>query len=158
VADGWCLFVLRERYCWLVAGGWFVLREKYCWLLVDKPSELDVSLSLIIFDPYFRGIVDLFTIFLMVIGQPISPKSSESPKDLEFEFLSSLERMQGRKTADFMPLLRYCRWELSVLSVFIEQYASEPRPQTATVLLFFQIERRGCFLFVQKYSARCGLG
>jgi hypothetical protein len=24
---------------WLVVGGWFVLREKYCWLLADKPSE-----------------------------------------------------------------------------------------------------------------------
>jgi hypothetical protein len=26
---------------WLVADGWcwFVLREKYCWLLADKPSE-----------------------------------------------------------------------------------------------------------------------
>jgi hypothetical protein len=33
VADGWCWFVLREEYCWLVAGGWFVLREKYCWLV-----------------------------------------------------------------------------------------------------------------------------
>jgi hypothetical protein len=22
VADGWCWFVLREEYCWLVAGGW----------------------------------------------------------------------------------------------------------------------------------------
>jgi hypothetical protein len=26
VADGWCWFVLREEYCWLVSGGWFVLR------------------------------------------------------------------------------------------------------------------------------------
>jgi hypothetical protein len=25
VADGWCWFVLREEYCWLVAGGWFVV-------------------------------------------------------------------------------------------------------------------------------------
>jgi hypothetical protein len=33
VADGWCWFVLREEYCWLVAGGWFVVREKYCWLV-----------------------------------------------------------------------------------------------------------------------------
>jgi hypothetical protein len=26
---------------WLVADGWcwFVLREKYCWLVADKPSE-----------------------------------------------------------------------------------------------------------------------
>jgi hypothetical protein len=39
VADGWCWFVLREKYCWLVASGWFVLREKYCWLVADKPSE-----------------------------------------------------------------------------------------------------------------------
>jgi hypothetical protein len=21
VADGWCWFVLKEKYCWLVAGG-----------------------------------------------------------------------------------------------------------------------------------------
>jgi hypothetical protein len=39
VADGWCWFILREEYCWLVASGWFVLREKYCWLVADKPSE-----------------------------------------------------------------------------------------------------------------------
>jgi hypothetical protein len=26
VADGWCWFVLREKYFRLVAGGWFVLR------------------------------------------------------------------------------------------------------------------------------------
>jgi hypothetical protein len=39
VADGWCWFVLRDEYCWLVAGGWFVVREKYCWLVADKPSE-----------------------------------------------------------------------------------------------------------------------
>jgi hypothetical protein len=30
MAGGWCWFVLREEYCWLVAGGWFVLKEKYC--------------------------------------------------------------------------------------------------------------------------------
>jgi hypothetical protein len=39
VADGWCWFVLREKYCWPVAGGCLVLREKYCWLVADKPSE-----------------------------------------------------------------------------------------------------------------------
>jgi hypothetical protein len=27
----------------LVAGGWFVLREKYCWLVADKPSERAVG-------------------------------------------------------------------------------------------------------------------
>jgi hypothetical protein len=42
VADGWCCFVLREKNCWLVVGGWFVLREKYCWLVADKPSEQGV--------------------------------------------------------------------------------------------------------------------
>jgi hypothetical protein len=45
VTDGWCWFVLREGYCWLVAGGWFVLREKYCWLVADKPSEQGVYLK-----------------------------------------------------------------------------------------------------------------
>jgi hypothetical protein len=30
---------MREKYCWLFAGGWFVLREKYCWLVADKPNE-----------------------------------------------------------------------------------------------------------------------
>jgi hypothetical protein len=44
VADGWCWFVLREEYCWLIAGGWFVLREKYCLLVADKPSEQAVGL------------------------------------------------------------------------------------------------------------------
>jgi hypothetical protein len=39
VADGWCWFVLREEYCWLVASGWFDVRQKYCWLMADKPSE-----------------------------------------------------------------------------------------------------------------------
>jgi hypothetical protein len=43
VADGWCWFVLREKYCRLVAGGWFVLREKYCWLVADKPNEQGVD-------------------------------------------------------------------------------------------------------------------
>jgi hypothetical protein len=33
---------VREKYCWLVAGGWFVVREKYCWLVADKPSEQGV--------------------------------------------------------------------------------------------------------------------
>jgi hypothetical protein len=39
VADGWCWFVLREEYCWLIAGGWFVVKGKHCWLVADKPSE-----------------------------------------------------------------------------------------------------------------------
>jgi hypothetical protein len=49
VADGWCWFVVREEYCWLVAGVWFVLREKYCWLVADKPSEQGDSSCLLLF-------------------------------------------------------------------------------------------------------------
>jgi hypothetical protein len=45
VVDGWCWFVLREEYCWLVAGGWFVLREKYCWLVAEKPNEQAAGLN-----------------------------------------------------------------------------------------------------------------
>jgi hypothetical protein len=30
---------MREKYYWLITGGWFVLREKYCWLVADKPNE-----------------------------------------------------------------------------------------------------------------------
>jgi hypothetical protein len=41
---GWCWFVLREKYCWLIAGGRFVLREKYCWLVADKPNEQAANL------------------------------------------------------------------------------------------------------------------
>jgi hypothetical protein len=43
VADGWCWFVLREKYCGLVADVWFVVREKYCRLVADKPNEQGVS-------------------------------------------------------------------------------------------------------------------
>jgi hypothetical protein len=29
VADGWCWFVLREEYCWLVvAGCWWLVRSE----------------------------------------------------------------------------------------------------------------------------------
>jgi hypothetical protein len=38
-AGGWCWFILREKYCWLVGDGWFILREKYRWLVADKPNE-----------------------------------------------------------------------------------------------------------------------
>jgi hypothetical protein len=44
VADGGCWFVLREEYCWLVAGDWFVMRKEHCWLVADKPSEQGASL------------------------------------------------------------------------------------------------------------------
>jgi hypothetical protein len=43
LADGWCRFVLREKYCWLVVDGWFLLREKYCWLVADKPNEQSIE-------------------------------------------------------------------------------------------------------------------
>jgi hypothetical protein len=63
VADGWCWFVLREEYCWLIAGGWFVLSEKYCWLVADKSSEQGDSPMMDIFFVFFFGI----TVVLCVI-------------------------------------------------------------------------------------------
>jgi hypothetical protein len=39
---------LREKYRWLVAGGWFILTEKYCWLVDDnanKQGEVPKSLA-----------------------------------------------------------------------------------------------------------------
>jgi hypothetical protein len=27
VADGWCWFILREKYCWLVAAGWWLISQ-----------------------------------------------------------------------------------------------------------------------------------
>jgi hypothetical protein len=35
-----------RAYYWLVAGGWFVLRGKYCWLVADKPNEQAANPSL----------------------------------------------------------------------------------------------------------------
>jgi hypothetical protein len=32
-----------------MAGGWFVLREKYCWLVADKPSEQGVWSWVVLF-------------------------------------------------------------------------------------------------------------
>jgi hypothetical protein len=29
----------ERRVLPLVAGGWFIVREKYCWLVADNPSE-----------------------------------------------------------------------------------------------------------------------
>jgi hypothetical protein len=63
---GWCWFIPREKYCWLVADGWFVLREKYCCLVADKPNEQAASRP--VQSPYSRPMVpitfqpdDLFT-------------------------------------------------------------------------------------------------
>jgi hypothetical protein len=39
MADGWCWFVLRKKYCWLVTGSWFVVREKYWWLSQARRGE-----------------------------------------------------------------------------------------------------------------------
>jgi hypothetical protein len=39
VVSGWCSFVLRKNYRWLVAGGRFILREKCCCLVVDKADK-----------------------------------------------------------------------------------------------------------------------
>jgi hypothetical protein len=53
VADGCCWFVLRKKYCWLVAGGWFIPREKYCRLVADKPSEQAVHCCICIARGHF---------------------------------------------------------------------------------------------------------
>jgi hypothetical protein len=38
------MLVSSERRVLLAGcGGWFVLREKYCWLVADKPSEQAVG-------------------------------------------------------------------------------------------------------------------
>jgi hypothetical protein len=44
---GWWLVLIccERKVLWLVAGGWFVLREKYCWLVADKPNEQAAILS-----------------------------------------------------------------------------------------------------------------
>jgi hypothetical protein len=34
----WWLVAGAERKV-MLAGGWFVLREKYCWVVADKPNE-----------------------------------------------------------------------------------------------------------------------
>jgi hypothetical protein len=74
VADGWCWFVLRETYCWLVADGWFVLREKYCCLVADKPSEqganIDFHVALIVLNH-----VGVLCLIDVVLHFPL-PKSS----------------------------------------------------------------------------------
>jgi hypothetical protein len=33
------LICSERKVLWLIADGWFVMREKYCWLVADKPSE-----------------------------------------------------------------------------------------------------------------------
>jgi hypothetical protein len=45
---------MREKYCWLVTGGWFVLREKYYWLVAGKPNEQGRFLHLGGIRPYWK--------------------------------------------------------------------------------------------------------
>jgi hypothetical protein len=46
VADDWCWFVLREKYCWLVGDGWFILREKYVgWWLISQTNKAVIFIS-----------------------------------------------------------------------------------------------------------------
>jgi hypothetical protein len=92
VADVWCWFVLREEYCWLVAGGWFVVREKYCWLVADKPNEQGgtsstnkLSHPLIFFHKYssiFPYLHMFFASQVIIALQVISHTVSVSPKYL----------------------------------------------------------------------------
>jgi hypothetical protein len=40
----WLVLICSERKILLAdPGGWFVLREKYCWLVADKPNEQGAS-------------------------------------------------------------------------------------------------------------------
>jgi hypothetical protein len=39
LAWGWWLVLVCSERRVLLAGCWFVMREKYCWLVADKPSE-----------------------------------------------------------------------------------------------------------------------
>jgi hypothetical protein len=47
VIDGWCWFVMREKYCWLITSGWFVLRENTAgwWLISQANRALAGALS-----------------------------------------------------------------------------------------------------------------
>jgi hypothetical protein len=40
----------------VVVDGWFVLREKYCWLVADKPNELNLMLQRGIQLQYFSSL------------------------------------------------------------------------------------------------------
>jgi hypothetical protein len=54
----------------LVAGGWFVLREKYCWLVADKPSEQAGYLICILSPAAIRFLIfchyDVFSILCLL--------------------------------------------------------------------------------------------
>jgi hypothetical protein len=104
VADGWCWFVLREEYCWLVAGGWFVVREKHCWLMADKTSEqgpskdkritaapLHCTATLILPLPWARG----------PFPRPFQPPASSRFNSLTSSIagLSNFSRFQLRVTS-----------------------------------------------------------
>jgi len=45
LADGWCWFAVREKYCWLASGWcWFGVREKHCcWLLTERKGTIVMS-------------------------------------------------------------------------------------------------------------------
>jgi hypothetical protein len=64
VADGWCWFGMREKYCWLVGDGWFILREKHCWLVADKLNEQGDNL-LILLSLNWEVCVPFFILFIL---------------------------------------------------------------------------------------------
>jgi hypothetical protein len=84
VAGGWCWFVLRGEYCWLVAGGWFVVREKYCWLVADKPSEqADSWRSVRLRCPLHQGLPRLAQRRPTGRRSPARPQERSSPRRLD---------------------------------------------------------------------------
>jgi hypothetical protein len=48
LAGGWCWFVLKKKYYQVAVGDWFIMREKYCWLVADKPDEHDSFGSILV--------------------------------------------------------------------------------------------------------------
>jgi hypothetical protein len=55
VADGWCWFVLREKYYWLVAGGWFLIwgKSTASWWLISQSNRARAAQKATRGDGYF---------------------------------------------------------------------------------------------------------
>jgi hypothetical protein len=52
----------------LVVGGWFVLREKYCWLVADNPSEQAGKFADVVSNNDERGVKTNFIVESRVIN------------------------------------------------------------------------------------------
>jgi hypothetical protein len=63
----------------LVAGGWFVLREKYCWLVADKPSEQADTTKVL-----------TQTVHMVLRTRKISTKSLHVPQSFRYNNTTSM--------------------------------------------------------------------